>query len=80
MEASKLTMEWQQDPTTPERYTLAAGTCQARVWRTARHGWGAAVQHIGVDDAKYGFRSLADAQAWCLAELANLRRQGRCGR
>ena len=72
-------MEWQQDLTARERYTLAAGTCQARVWRTARHGWGAAVQYGIVDSATYGFRSLEDAQAWCLAELAQQRAQGRCG-
>ncbi len=71
-------MEWIKDATS-ERYTLAAGRCQATVWNTERHGYGAVIKHAGTSTAQYGYATLEAAQAWCLTQLAELRAQGRCG-
>lgn len=69
-------MGWQE---TNGRYTLRRGTCEATVWRTQEHGYGAMLSRAGMQLATYGYSTLEDAQAWCLMELARMRQAGECG-
>ena len=70
-------MEWIKDLAS-ERYTMACGTCLAVVWIASLHRYTGVVHHRDMHEVRPGFRTLHDAQAWCLTRLAELHRQGRC--
>jgi len=65
-------MQWQE---TNGRYRLQQGEYRAEVWQMHDRTW---VGRIGTTDPKALaislFQSPEDAQAWCLTELAKMRR------
>ena len=59
-------------------YRLTLGSCDVRVWQSARDVWTAQRSVAGAAVQRDNLASLAEAQAWCLHQLAAFRRQGAC--
>ena len=73
-----MTMEWRKDGT-DERYTLQASGCEAMVWHTVAGAWAYLIVGLDMEEGRDDFPTAEDAQAACLTQLAELRRQGGCG-
>ena len=65
-------MDWTPEPSS-DRLSLTMGTCVATAWPSIRHGYAAKVMFRGMATAQYGFTTLEDAQAWCLATIKDVR-------
>ncbi len=70
-------MEWTSD-TTGRRYTTTQGSCQGTVWQNTTGQWTATVHSTGLDVGQRSCAALADAQAWCEAQITALVATGRC--
>ena len=70
-------MDWTGDDKA-QVYTLAQGTCHARVWQSPVGHWRAVVTSIRSTVGQENFLKVADAQAWCERQLAELVAEGDC--
>lgn len=70
-------MTWQQSASS-KFFTLQMGACVASVWHLGPNRWAARVGGASGLDVMKDFAILQDAQAWCITELAALRRAGQC--
>jgi hypothetical protein len=70
-------MTWQQDPT-GKMHSLYAGACTATIQRAGDGTWRGMVEGHRTAVRFANFTTLAEAQAWCLHELAELQAMGVC--
>ncbi len=68
-------MPWEYDART-QLYRLVSGSYRCTVRRTASGQWLAVISRQGQGADAYSFDTLAEAQAWCEAQLAARRRPG----
>jgi hypothetical protein len=62
-------MTWEYDPIT-KAYSLVRGIYRCTVRRTAAGQWSAVISSQGHGADAYSFDTLAEAQAWCEARVA----------
>jgi hypothetical protein len=72
-------MEWQR-ASTGNLYSLLAGGCRATIQRASDGTWRAMVEGRRTALQFANFTTLAEAQAWYLAQLAQLRASGACSK
>ncbi len=64
-------MEWTSD-NDGQTYEATVGLCHAKVWQTVGDGWTASVSHGGSTIGSHPFSTLAAAQAWAEARMADV--------
>ena len=55
-----------------QTYETTVGLCHAKVWPNMGDGWTASVSHAGSTIGSYPFPTLAAAQTWCAARMADV--------
>jgi hypothetical protein len=66
-------MGWQRD-NRRDLFSIEEGSCRCLVWQSGSMTWTATVAMEGYAYIHDSFRTLEDAQAWCLKQLAQRRR------
>ena len=69
-------MEWTIEPT--GHHMLTMGGCIATVWPSGNEHYAGMVMAESISSVSYGFITIDAAQAWCEAEIAELRTSGKC--
>ena len=71
-------MQWTKDAT-GDQYTLQMGDCQAIVRRATEGAWTTLIEREGIVTEHGSYKTIQEAQAWCLGRLAELAAEGQCG-